>query len=99
LLMAVKGIATCLDAKSGTEIWTKRFGGEYWSSPLYANGLIYCFSKSGVIPVFKAARDFEQVSENHLGDGFVASPAVVGDSLILRSTSHLYRVGKAVAGQ
>lgn len=96
-LMDDNGIATCLDAKTGAEIWTKRLGGEYWSSPLYANGLIYCFSKSGTIPVFKAAREYEQVAENHLGDGYVASPAVVGDSLILRSFSHLYRVDKAVA--
>jgi outer membrane protein assembly factor BamB len=86
------GIASCLDAKTGEEIWTQRIGGEYWSSPLYANGLIYCFSKSGVIPVFKATRKFEQVAENHLNDGFVASPAVAGDALILRSATHLYRI-------
>lgn len=99
-MMDDNGIASCLDAKTGNEVWTHRLGGEYWSSPLYANGLIYCFSKSGVIPVFKAAREFEQVADNHLKDGFVASPAVAGDSLILRSTTHLYRISKpAAAGQ
>lgn len=88
------GIASCVDAKTGSEIWTHRYGGDYWSSPLYADGLIYCFSQSGTIPVFKAAREFEEVAENHLDGGFNASAAVAGKSLILRSKSHLYRIEK-----
>lgn len=86
------GVASCIDAKTGKEIWTKRFGGDYWASPLYAEGRIYCFSQSGVIPIFNASREYELVAENKLGDGYVASPAVAGKSLILRSKSHLYRV-------
>ncbi|MCX7420131.1 MAG: PQQ-binding-like beta-propeller repeat protein [Planctomycetia bacterium] len=91
-MMSDSGIATCVDAKTGIEIWTKRFGGDYWSSPLYADGLIYCFSQGGDIPVFKAGREFELVAENKLDSGFNASPAVAGKSLILRSKTHLYRV-------
>jgi hypothetical protein len=44
--------------------------------------------------VFKAAREFEQVAENKLDDGFIASPAVAGDALIVRSKTHLYRIEK-----
>lgn len=86
------GVASCIDAKTGQEVWTKRLGGDYWASPLYANGLIYCFSQTGEIPVFKATREFELVAENKLDNGFIASPAVAGDALILRTKSHLYRV-------
>ncbi len=89
-MMSDSGIATCVDAKTGTEIWTKRLGGDYWSSPLCADGLIYCFSQAGDIPVFKAGREFELVAENKLDSGFNASPAVAGKSLILRSKTHLY---------
>ncbi len=88
------GVASCLDAKTSTEIWTKRLSGEYWASPLYADGLIYCFAQNGTIPVFKASREFEQVAENKLDSGFVASPAVAGKSLVLRSKTHLYRIEK-----
>ena len=88
------GVASCLDARTGMEIWTKRFGGDYWASPLYADGLIYCFSQSGTIPVFKAGREYEEVTENKLDDGFLSSPAVAGKSLILRSKTHLYRIEK-----
>ncbi len=86
------GVASCLDAATGEVIWSKRLTGEYWSSPLYANGLIYCCSQTGDILVLKAARVLEVVAENKLGDGFNASPAVAGESLILRSKSHLYRI-------
>lgn len=86
------GIAACLDAKTGEVIWSERLSGAYWSSPLYADGLIYCFSQEGAIPIFKADRKFELVAENKLADGFNASPAVAGKSLILRSKTHLYRI-------
>ena len=89
------GVASCIDAKTSKEHWTKRFGGDYWASPLYADGLIYCFSQTGTIPVFKAEPTFELVAENKLASGFNASPAVVGKSLILRSMTDLYRIEKA----
>lgn len=86
------GVASCLDAKTGSVFWTERLGGNYWASPLYAEGRIYCFSQSGEIPVFKAEQEFTLVAQNTLDDGFVASPAVAGRSLILRSKTHLYRI-------
>ena len=91
-MMNDSGVASCLEAKTSKEIWTTRITGDFWASPLYADGLIYCFSQSGQIPVFKASREFEQVADNKLDDGFVASPAVAGKSLVLRSKSHLYRI-------
>lgn len=96
-MMQDEGVASCLDAKTGKQIWTQRMDGKYWSSPLYANGLVYCFSQTGEIPVFKAAREFELVAENKLDDGFIASPAVAGDALIVRSKTHLYRIEKAAS--
>ncbi len=88
------GVASCLDAKAGTEIWSKRLAGTYWSSPLLANGLIYCSSQEGDVVVFKAAREFELVAENKFDDGITASPAVAGKSLFVRTKSHLYRIEK-----
>ncbi|MFO0919624.1 MAG: PQQ-binding-like beta-propeller repeat protein [Planctomycetaceae bacterium] len=86
------GVASCLDAQTGQTLWSKRLGGDYWASPIAANGLIYCCSQQGGVPVFKAAREFEMVAENQLDEGFNASPVVAGDSLILRSKTHLYRI-------
>jgi outer membrane protein assembly factor BamB len=42
--------------------------------------------------VIEAGRSFKVLSENLLDDGFMASPAVVGNALILRTRTHLYRI-------
>lgn len=89
-----EGVASCLDAMTGREIWTKRLEGKYWASPLLADGLVYCFSQTGLVTVFKAGREFELVAENKLDEGFFASPAVAGRSLLLRTKTHLYRIEK-----
>lgn len=88
------GVITCLNAKTGELVWQKRLEGEYWASPLYANGRIYFFSKEGRVPVIAAKPEFELLADNSLSGGFNASPAVIGDDLILRTFTHLYRIGE-----
>jgi outer membrane protein assembly factor BamB len=88
------GIGTCWDAKTGEALWTERIGGNYSSSPLVANGKLYFFSEEGKTTVLKAAPEFEVLAENTIGDGFMASPAVSGDALYLRSRTHLYCIRK-----
>ena len=43
----------------------------------------------------KATGTFEVLAENYLEAGFMASPAVSGNALILRTKTHLYRVAVA----
>jgi len=88
------GIGTCWDAKSGDVLWTERIGGNYSSSSLVANGKIYFFSEEGKTTVLKASPEFEILGESNIGDGFMASPAVSGDALYLRSRTHLYCIRK-----
>src|SRR5204863_1250222 len=89
------GIATCLEAKTGTEVWRERIGGNYSASPIYAAGNIYLCSEEGKTTLVKAGRQFTKVSENTLPDGFMASPAEVGNALYLRTRTHLYRIEDA----
>jgi outer membrane protein assembly factor BamB len=86
------GIASCLDAKTGAEHWRERASGNYSASPLYADGRVYFFSEEGKTTVVRAAKDYEKIAENQLGDGFMASPAVASKALFLRSRTHLYRI-------
>lgn len=88
------GVASCLEAKSGKEVWTERLGGKYSASPLYADGHIYFFSHEGKATVIKPGREYKEVAVDQLDDGFMASPAVTGKALILRTTTHLYRIEK-----
>jgi outer membrane protein assembly factor BamB len=92
------GVATCLDAKTGEELWKQRIGGNYCASPLSAAGRVYFFSEEGRAVVVAADGEFQELAQNELDDGFMASPAVVGDgTLILRSRTHLYRIEEAQA--
>ncbi|MDZ4852998.1 MAG: PQQ-binding-like beta-propeller repeat protein [Pirellulaceae bacterium] len=88
------GIASCLDAKTGNVEWSQRLGGNFSSSPIYSNGLLYVGNEDGKLFVFEANRKFKLISENEFADGFMASPAVSGDSLFLRTKSQLYRIAK-----
>jgi outer membrane protein assembly factor BamB len=86
------GLVTCLKALTGQEIWRERIGGNYSASPLLAEDRLYFFSEEGKATVVKAARQYEKLAENKLESGFMASPAVAGRSLILRTKTHLYRI-------
>jgi outer membrane protein assembly factor BamB len=86
------GVASCLDAKTGEELWSKRLGGEFSASPLYADGKIYYCGQDGNTTVVKPAREYIELARNTLDDGFMASPAVTGKALILRTRSAIYRV-------
>ena len=88
------GVLTCVEAKTGKIIYNERLKGEYDASPLYSNGRIYFFSKTGRVPVVKVGKEFELLADNQFDDGFMASPAVYKDSLILRTKSAVYRIGK-----
>ena len=86
------GILSCLDAKSGAEVWKARLEGSFSASPVLAGGRVYLFSEEGKTTVIEAGRAFKVLAENHLGDGFMASPAIDGSALILRTRTHLYRI-------
>ena len=86
------GVVTCWEAVTGKILWSERIGGHYSASPLAAGDRIYLFSEEGKTTVLAAGREYKKLAENQLGDGFMASPAVTGNALFLRSRSHLCRV-------
>jgi outer membrane protein assembly factor BamB len=86
------GIASCVDAKTGEVIWTHRIQGNYSAAPIFATGKIYVCSEEGKVTVFAAGREFQELATNQFDDGFMASPAVADNALILRSKTHVYRV-------
>jgi outer membrane protein assembly factor BamB len=86
------GIASCLDAKTGEDVWRQRIGGNFSASPLFAEGRVYFFSEDGKTTVIEAGRQYRALAENQLSDGFMATPAVIDGSLILRTKTHLYRI-------
>ena len=90
------GVVTCLEALTGKEVWKERLpgAGSYSSSPVLAEGRLYFFNENGHGTVIEAVRAFKVLAANKLDGGFMASPAVAGRALFVRSKTHLYRLEK-----
>jgi outer membrane protein assembly factor BamB len=86
------GIASCVDAKSGKDVWRERLKPNFSAAPLYGDGKVYFFGDDGTTSVVAAGRAFKKLAENKLADGFRATAAVSGRALYLRTTTSLYRV-------
>ncbi len=89
------GIATCVDLKTGELVWTERLGDgkeQYSASALYADGRVYFFGREGLCTIIEPAREFKLIATNKLTAGMMASPAVAGKSLFLRTKTHVYRI-------
>ncbi len=89
---ADEAFLSCLDAATGQVVWSERVGGKFAASPIYADGRIYWFDRAGLATVIKPGRELKIITTNKLDDGFMASPAVDGKALYLRTLSALYRV-------
>ena len=86
------GMATCLEAKTGATVWQERIRGFFSASPLASPGRVYFFDQDGKTTVIAAQRSLKILATNRLDDGFMASPAVCGKALILRTKTNLYRI-------
>ena len=88
------GIATCVDAKTGKEYWRARVGGNHSASPIYADGRIYFLSEEGESVVIAPGQQLKHLATNQIEGRTLASMAVSGGSIFIRSETHLYRIGK-----
>lgn len=97
------GTAFCLEAKTGKEVWKERLADKCSASPILVDGhLIVCTEgkrdggkMEGKVEVIAAdPKGFNRVSKNTLDAGCQASPAAVGDVLLIRTYTHLYCIGK-----
>jgi outer membrane protein assembly factor BamB len=86
------GICSCLDAKTDQEIWRERVQGNYSASPLLADGHLYVFSEEGKCTALAAGREFKKLGESVVPSGIVATPAIAGKAIYLRTKTHLYRI-------
>ncbi|HTS31116.1 MAG TPA: PQQ-binding-like beta-propeller repeat protein [Bryobacteraceae bacterium] len=88
------GILTRFDAKTGTQTYKARIGeGGYFSaSPWGYKGRIFCLSEEGKTFVIRAGDQYELLDSNDLDEMALATPALIGDRLILRTENHLYSI-------
>lgn len=83
------GILTCLDAATGKGIYRERIGGNFFASPIVADGKILGLSREGELVAVKPGDTFEVLGRSQIGDGASATPAVANNRLYLRTDTHL----------
>ena len=86
---------SCLNAKTGALAWRERLpaAGNYFASLVAANGNVYALSEEGQATVVAAKPQFQLISSNDLGERTMASPAVSGGRIFIRSDSSLFCIG------
>ena len=94
-----RGIAAAFKADTGSVLYEKKRlpkGRAFTSSPWAYNGRIFCLNEDGVTFVLKDADEFELLHTNELAedDMCMATPAVVGDKLLIRTAARLYCIEK-----
>ncbi len=88
------GVASCVDARTGTVHWQERVESGHSASPIHANGRIYFLNESGITTVVAAGKQFKVLARNDLAERTLASFAVTGNSLLIRGESNLYRISE-----
>lgn len=87
------GVLTCFEAKTGKEIYQERLAGKFIASSVAGDGKIYLTNEDGVTYVLKAGPTFQVLSRNPLKEYTLASPAISGGNLFLRTEKHLWCLG------
>lgn len=93
-LVSDKGIASCVNAKTGEIHWSERLKGNYSASPIYANDRILFLNETGTATWVKAGKKFEPLGENQVPGRTLATPAFLDSAMYLRTDEHLYKIAK-----
>ena len=91
------GLASCYEAKTGKPFYQdERLGalGDYYSSAVAAGGKIFLASQKGVVLVLASGEMLEILARNDLGEQIMATPAIVGGKMYVRTAGHLYAFGR-----
>ncbi len=86
------GLLTCLEAATGKELFRERIGasGQYTASPIVAGDKLIVASVPGVVTVIEVGDKLRVLARNDFDEKIFATPAVVDNTIYLRTTHHLY---------
>ncbi len=91
------GILNVLDAKSGKPIYRARIGGgghTFSASPVAFGSRVLFLTEGGVTFVLDTGDAYKEVARNDLDEMALASPAIAGDALYLRTQTKLYKIAR-----
>lgn len=88
------GIAQCLDARTGKEIWAERLGGTLWGTMLLAAKRLYVTNKEGDVFVLNASPKFKLLARNRMGEHMKATVAPSDGQVFVRTYQTIYCIGQ-----
>jgi outer membrane protein assembly factor BamB len=91
------GILTVYRAKTGEQVYRARLGGtggSFSASPVAADGRLYFASEDGDVFVIRAGERYDELAKNQMKEVIMATPAISGGLIILRTISHVYGIGR-----
>ena len=100
-MTANNGTLGCYDARTGERLYRARVAGRggvaVSASPVAAAGRLYFASEDGDVYVGKAGPEYELLATNAMGEVIMATPAIAGDTLFIRTLEHVYAIGAPAA--
>src|SRR5262249_55631940 len=88
-------VLQCADAKNGKVVWDVRLKGPISASPVAGDGRIYIVNDKGQTQVVKIGeKDGVIEATNDVGEEILATPAIAGGAIFLRSDKRLFCIGK-----
>ena len=88
------GVLSAIDASTGQRVWQERTGGVFTASPVAADGKIYLLSEDGQTIVLAAGPKPRVLARNRLNARQLASPAISGGRIFIRTDDAVIAVGK-----
>jgi outer membrane protein assembly factor BamB len=101
-VLANNGVLDAYDLETGKEIYRQRLpqvGSGFSASPVAADGRIYLSNEDGDILVIASGREFRHIATNPIGELLMATPALSGGVMYVRSASSLFAIGRRGGGQ
>ena len=91
-LWSDSGIVTCLRAASGEVRYQERVGGDFFGSPVWVDGRLFCVSTRGELVVVEASDKFNVLHRYALNELCHSTPAVAGGKMFIRTEKHLWSI-------
>jgi outer membrane protein assembly factor BamB len=91
------GVLSAIDARTGQRVWQERTGGVFTASPVAADGKIYLLSEDGqtiVLAAGSASSPPRVLARNRLNARQLASPAISGGRIFIRTDDAVIAIGK-----
>ena len=83
----------CADAETGERLWQERTGTIFSASPVAGDGKVYFVAESGETFVYAPERSPRLLARSSIDGRIVASPAIAGGRIYLRTDAHLVAAG------